>query len=271
MRVPLILILAGALGACSTQVPDSGYDEMSGQAPGAASAANGLFIPPSAVSGEALPPAPAGVASAASVVPTGPAPATAQTTDSFLANASSDADLAAETAAALAASSSNSGVAPVVASPSNPAPEIQVPAPVVEAPAPAVENSAGLSTENDFKSVANARTIESDAERIARNRQQYQLIQPTALPTRDGSAGPNIVTFALETTHERGTQMYNRSGLRLPGHTERACARYPSPDQAQIDFLASGGPERDRRGLDPDGDGFACDWNPAPFRTATKH
>lgn len=264
MRAALILTLAGAIGACSTQVPDSGYNAPRGQASSDVSAGNGLFIPPTAVSNEALPPAPAGVAAGTSVVPSGPTSAAAQTTDSFLANASSDADIAAETAAALAASSANSGVAPVVASPSNPAPEIQIPAPVAE-------NHAGLSTENDFKSVADARTIESDAERIARNRQQYQLIQPTALPTRDGSAGPNIVTFALETTHERGTKMYSRSGLRLPGHFERACARYPSPDQAQIDFLASGGPERDRRGIDPDGDGFACDWNPAPFRTATKH
>ena len=32
--------------------------------------------------------------------------------------------------------------------------------------------------------------------------------------------------------------------------------------------LPCGGPERDPRGLDPDGDGFACDWDPAPFRAA---
>ena len=48
----------------------------------------------------------------------------------------------------------------------------------------------------------------------------------------------------------------------------QACAAFASPDQAQIDFLARGGPERDRKGLDPDGDGFACSWNPAPFRKA---
>ena len=38
------------------------------------------------------------------------------------------------------------------------------------------------------------------------------------------------------------------------------------PDQAQQDFLAKGGPERDRMGVDPDGDGFACAWDPRPFR-----
>ena len=56
----------------------------------------------------------------------------------------------------------------------------------------------------------------------------------------------------------------------LAGRAQRACGHYPSPDQAQIDFLASGGPERDKLGLDPDGDGYACAWNPAPFRTAVK-
>ena len=35
-----------------------------------------------------------------------------------------------------------------------------------------------------------------------------------------------------------------------------------------LQFLAAGGPERDRKGIDPDGDGFACGFNPAPFRAA---
>ena len=50
--------------------------------------------------------------------------------------------------------------------------------------------------------------------------------------------------------------------------SERACAKYSSSDLAQSDFLAQGGPRRDRLGLDPDGDGFACAWNPQPFRAA---
>ena len=39
-------------------------------------------------------------------------------------------------------------------------------------------------------------------------------------------------------------------------------------DVAQEAFLAQGGPQSDRKGLDPDGDGFACDWDPRPFRAA---
>ncbi len=54
---------------------------------------------------------------------------------------------------------------------------------------------------------------------------------------------------------------------RMPAKLQRACARYDSQDLAQAEFLASGGPRMDRRGVDPDGDGFACGWDPAPFRT----
>jgi hypothetical protein len=46
------------------------------------------------------------------------------------------------------------------------------------------------------------------------------------------------------------------------------CDRYRSKDEAQQDFLAKGGPERDAYGLDPDGDGYACGWDPRPFRLA---
>ena len=88
-----------------------------------------------------------------------------------------------------------------------------------------------------------------------------------ALPVRPGDTGPNIVEFALATKHAPGVQMYKRSGMSIRG-ADAACAKFPSPDQAQQDFLAKGGPDRDRMGVDPDGDGFACSWDPRPFRTA---
>lgn len=127
-----------------------------------------------------------------------------------------------------------------------------------------VHNNTGISDEQDFDAVAQRETIESDAERLARNRAQYTVIQPTAVPERT-ETGPNIVQYALSTTHNPGTQIYARSSLRFTDPMA-ACARYASPDLAQQAFLAAGGPERDRRGLDPDGDGFACDWDPRPFR-----
>lgn len=160
----------------------------------------------------------------------------------------SDANAAAQARAA------NSGVAPVQASPSNAAPPIL--------------NNPGISDEQDFSAVSSRETIESDAARIESNRQQYEVVQPTALPTRAGNNEANIVAFALSTNHPRGTQVYRRVGLFNQQRFNRNCAGYASADIAQIDFLERGGPERDRRGLDPDGDGYACDWDPAPFRRA---
>jgi len=147
----------------------------------------------------------------------------------------------------------NSGVDPVQASPGNPAPQI-------------VENAAGISGENDFDAVSNTRSIEGDAALIAQNRARYEIIQPEALPTRPGTDAPNIVAYALQTTNPRGAPIYRRSAFASENRHLRNCAGFASPDLAQEAFLASGGPDRDRQNLDPDGDGFACSWDPAPFR-----
>ncbi|MEI2685935.1 MAG: hypothetical protein V9G14_06350 [Cypionkella sp.] len=128
---------------------------------------------------------------------------------------------------------------------------------------------AGVSDEQDFQAVKQRETIESDKARIERNRAQYQVDQPTALPQRPGDTGPNIVAFALATSHPVGTMMYKRSKIGLSSQA-RACAQYASPDIAQEAFLSNGGPEKDRKGVDPDGDGFACSWDPTPFRSALK-
>ena len=37
---------------------------------------------------------------------------------------------------------------------------------------------------------------------------------------------------------------------------------YSIPEIAQMAFLSLGGPQRDTLLLEPDGDGFACDWVP---------
>ncbi|MDO9640160.1 MAG: hypothetical protein Q7J44_16610 [Pseudotabrizicola sp.] len=124
---------------------------------------------------------------------------------------------------------------------------------------------AAISDENDFDAVASRETIESDRARIDRNRAQYQVIQPGALPVRSGEQGPNIVDYALATSHPRGTQLYKRSSFGA-GNAAAKCAAYASPDLAQQAFLERGGPERDRLGLDPDGDGYACTWDPSPYR-----
>ncbi len=126
----------------------------------------------------------------------------------------------------------------------------------------------GISDEQDFDAVSNRETIESDRERLERLAEEYEVVQPEALPTRPGSGEPNIVAFALSTTNRVGEQLYQRSSIGGAARFTRNCGRYGSADQAQLAFLKDGGPERDRRGVDPDGDGFACFWDPAPFRAA---
>ncbi|SDY45182.1 hypothetical protein [Citreimonas salinaria] len=129
-----------------------------------------------------------------------------------------------------------------------------------------VSNAAGISAENDFDAVSEERDIAADANLIARNRAQYQVITPTVVPTRPGTETPNIVEYALRTDNPVGTQLYRRMGIRTAAGHQRACAQFAKPDLAQEAFLAAGGPERDRENLDPDGDGFACRWDPTPFR-----
>lgn len=124
-----------------------------------------------------------------------------------------------------------------------------------------------ISDEQDFQAVSGRESIESDRQRLAAQREAYQVIEPEALPTRRGPAGPNIVQFALSTNNRVGEPVYRRVVLNR-SKAERACARFPSSDQAQIAFLEAGGPQRDRLGVDPDGDGFACSWDPTPFRQA---
>ena len=109
--------------------------------------------------------------------------------------------------------------------------------------------------------------MKSDAERIAANRAKYIVMEVQALPQRPGRR-PNVVEYALRTNNPIGVQLYSRFGTGLKVISSGGCDRYRSKDEAQQDFLARGGPQRDAYGLDPDGDGFACGWDPRPFRLA---
>jgi hypothetical protein len=243
MRFTLGLVALAVLVACSPAVPDSGagvgfqdygtYERE--KAEREAALAGGALPAPDAVSTEPL----------------------SATGQAMSANSSGDAaTIAADARAALDAAAANSGEMPLQASPSN--------------PPPAVENAAGISEENNFDAVGAERSIAEDAARIANSRAQYQVIQPEAIGSRPNDVGPNIVEYALSSKHAVGTSVYRRLNLNASSKFERNCAQYPSADQAQLDFLRRGGPEKDRQGLDPDGDGYACDWDPRPFRNAVR-
>jgi hypothetical protein len=91
-------------------------------------------------------------------------------------------------------------------------------------------------------------------------RSQLVVVQPTSVP--QGVAGVNIALYANQTTNAVGERVYGRSGVGFAS----GCRGYRTADDAQRAFLAAGGPAADPRGLDPDGDGFACDWDPKPYR-----
>lgn len=235
MRFILLVMGLAALGACAPAIPDSGAGVNTGAGVGFGSYdayQRERAARDAALAGAALPP---------------PTAVSSETLDARPTASSDPARIAAETRSALAQSA---------------------PAAQGAAVPPAVVDATGISQENSFEAVGAERSIEEDAARIAQIRAQYQLVQPKAIGARPKDVGPNIVAYALASKHAVGTPVYRRMGLNMDGKAARNCAKYPSPDQAQLEFLRRGGPDRDPHGLDPDGDGYACSWDPGPFRKA---
>lgn len=79
---------------------------------------------------------------------------------------------------------------------------------------------------------------------------------------READGRINVAAWALAQANPRGTRAYRRAPFGLSG-----CGRYrDAPEAAQRAFLEAGGPERDPHRLDPDGDGYACGFDPEPYR-----
>lgn len=94
-----------------------------------------------------------------------------------------------------------------------------------------------------------------------------EIVHVASVPQGTGS-GPNVMAYALQTRHAVGTAQHRRMNPLRWTRWESACLQFPNQDAAQEAFLANGGPERDGGNLDPDGDGFACWWDPAVYRQA---
>ncbi len=126
----------------------------------------------------------------------------------------------------------------------------------------------GISDEQDFDAVSNRQTIESDAARLRAQREAYLEIRLDQLPERGEKNPPSVVEFALSTSNSVGEKVWSRSGILSRRRYQTNCSGYARAELAQEAFLANGGPQRNWQGLDPDGDGFACGWDPAPFRNS---
>ncbi len=74
------------------------------------------------------------------------------------------------------------------------------------------------------------------------------------------NTGVNVIEFARTTNNRVGEKLYSRSG-------KKGSCRFSSNDAAQRKFLENGGPQSDPLGLDPDGDGFACKFDPSYYRS----
>lgn len=132
----------------------------------------------------------------------------------------------------------------------------------------AIYSNSGISDEQDFKAVSERETIESDKARIEANKAKYQQIAPTALPERTGKEQVSpVIAYVLQATNRLGEQVFERSNVSPEAH-QKACLKYTTGQEAQEAFLKAGGPKRDPKRLDPDGDGYACDFDPTPFKTA---
>jgi len=125
-------------------------------------------------------------------------------------------------------------------------------------------NHPTISNTQDFGETTANLSIADDKAILAAQRDEFKVIAPKALPKRVKTI--SVVEYALSSQNAVGEKKYTRLNPLAASLSKRNCARYGVPDEAQMAFLKSGGPRRDPGSLDPDGDGFACDWSPEIYR-----
>ena len=104
---------------------------------------------------------------------------------------------------------------------------------------------------------------EADAAAIQAAAAQRVVIAPGQMP--EVVANVNIIAFARSSTNNVGERVVRRPRIQRT-NSRRECAKFNTSDNAQRNFLANGGPAEDPLNLDPDGDGFACNWSPEAYR-----
>ena len=75
----------------------------------------------------------------------------------------------------------------------------------------------------------------------------------------------NVAKFARDTKNKKGEKVYTRSSIIIYNNWNE-CSKFRTQDDAQRKFIKDGGPYNDKFNLDPDGDGFACKWDPEIYR-----
>ncbi len=142
------------------------------------------------------------------------------------------------------------------------------------APPPAGSSPTGIGIDPNAQEINLALTTleqqkverEEAARRREAARQQLVVINPEEAPQVNTNANANVVRFARTTTHAVGDKIYKRDVFRSRSQSASVCRRFDAAEDAQRQFLANGGPQEDRYNLDPDGDGFACEFDPTLYR-----
>ena len=99
---------------------------------------------------------------------------------------------------------------------------------------------------------------------LAEARQKRMIVEPETSEKLHKVSKINIALYARQTNNTVGTKTYNR--VQIKKRKLDPCSRFASSNEAQRFFLEKNGPKNDFWNLDPDGDGFACDWDPEPFK-----
>ena len=124
-----------------------------------------------------------------------------------------------------------------------------------------------MSDENDFEAVSERQSIESDAERIENNRALYVLIEPTSLPSRGlVQTFPSIVEYAIKDYKSLSVPSCTHDHLQVKHDLIGIVGKVFFTKCSPRGISGLGWSESlIQRVLDPDGDGFACYWDPEAF------
>ncbi len=128
--------------------------------------------------------------------------------------------------------------------------------------------AAGAATGGGYYDPDTGRKLPSNTAPVAR-RAAAAPAAPAAIPPAHVNDSPDtdaLSRYAATQRHRPGTTVFARSGAGTDATAARACARHPNADAAQLMFLSSGGPQQDPMGMDPDGDGYVCGWDPTHYR-----
>ena len=95
-------------------------------------------------------------------------------------------------------------------------------------------------------------------------RSQLVVVQPGPLPT--GPEGVNVALFAKQSTNAVGQSIYPALGRGAGRRASATAAATATPTRRSAPSWPAAARRPTGYGLDPDGDGFACNWDPAPYR-----